>query len=197
MTVAARTASDMSSGLTRMAGGGWLPIRWRAASTSAITPRRRSSECESSSAVALRLANLSAAAAAPRSASCTLAVVSISAAEGAPDRRERSRFRPRSPGAAPPMRAACPRRRAARSPCPRAADRSGSGGFEGARDRRARRKPRRAKRPKRPSARNLSMSAPPLHQRQGSPNLANIGAIVSFWPQAAEFRRTDGFVTKI
>ena len=85
-TVAARTACAMSSGLTRMAGGGLLPIRCRAASTSAITPRRRSSEAESSSAVAFRLANLSAASAAPRSASCTLAVVSMSAAE----RRARS-----------------------------------------------------------------------------------------------------------
>ena len=78
---AARTASAMSRGLTRIAGGGLAPMRWSAARTSAIASRRLSRERESASALPLRAASRSSAAASPRSASCTFAVVSISAAE--------------------------------------------------------------------------------------------------------------------
>ena len=62
-------------GLTRIAGGGFAPMRCSAARTSAIAPRRPSSERASASALALRLVRRSSAAATPRSASCTLAVV--------------------------------------------------------------------------------------------------------------------------
>ena len=78
---AARTASAMSRGLIRIAGGGLAPMRWSAARTSAIVSRRLSRERASASAFPLRAASLSSAAASPRSASCTFAVVSIRAAE--------------------------------------------------------------------------------------------------------------------
>ena len=39
-SIAVRTETSASSGLTIRAGGGWRPIRWSAASTSAITARR-------------------------------------------------------------------------------------------------------------------------------------------------------------
>ncbi len=78
---AARTASAMSCGLIRIAGGGLAPMRWSAARTSAIASRRLSRERASVSALPLREASRSSAAASPRSASCTFAVVSISAAE--------------------------------------------------------------------------------------------------------------------
>jgi hypothetical protein len=43
-SIEARTASRISSGRTSTAGGGRRPMRWRAASTSPISPRRLSSE---------------------------------------------------------------------------------------------------------------------------------------------------------
>ena len=159
-----------------MAGGGWLPIRWSAASTSAMTARRLSSECESASAVALRLANLSLAAA-PRARRPALWPSFRSARRrGAPDRRERNRFRLS-------IARRCSSDWRSVSSTPRSSSSLSArcwsvwaGGFAGGRwlrERAASRAERR--RPRRPSARNLSIfgAAASAH---GPSNLANIGA---------------------
>ena len=117
--------ADMSSGLTRMAGGALRPSAAGRRAHPRSRPVWRSSEAESSSAVAFRLANLVGGLGGAGSASCTSVVVSMQRGRQARrDQRRWTRFRTRSPGAAPPTGAACPRRRAARSPCPRAVGRS-------------------------------------------------------------------------
>ncbi len=78
--MAARTAESMSSGCTSTAGGGLRPMRWSAASTSAINPRRASSDRRMAASLSVRSVSLPSVALMRASSACALRVVSISEA---------------------------------------------------------------------------------------------------------------------